>query len=305
MSQLIPLLPLLVVGLGGFILMLVDAFSDDTSELATLSSVILFAGGAIAAVLATGKAGVYAPLPAVAPFLATSGMAQFFNATICFGGGLSALLAGGYLREHALDRGEMYPLIVLSAFGAMVLAAATDLLSIFIGLETMSLGVYAMVAFRRGSPRAAEGGMKYFLLGSFAAAIFLFGAALLYGATGHTDLDGIGKAIAAPLPGMMLRVAVLGMLLVLIGLAFKISAAPFHMWTPDAYEGAVTPATTFMSVVVKAAAFAVLVRVITACFSDEGSASLVTGWPAMISVLAAITMIYGNLAAATQSSVKR
>jgi NADH-quinone oxidoreductase subunit N len=194
-------------------------------------------------------------------------------------------------------------LLVLSAFGAMVLAASTDLLALFIGLETMSLGVYCMVAFRRGSPRAAEGGVKYFLLGSFAAAILLFGSALLYGATGHTDFAGIGESIHSG--QAEIRLVILGMVMLLVGLLFKVSAVPFHMWTPDAYEGAVTPATTFMSVVVKSAAFAVLLRVVLMCFSDELSSSLTTGWPSVLAPLAAITMIYGNVAAAQQSSVKR
>ena len=174
MMQWVPLMPLLLVGIGGFALMLVDAFGREDSELATLSAVILFAAGAIAAALAMGKGPAGLPT-SLAPFIVVDGLTQFFNVTICVGAGMSALLAGGYLHEHALDRGEFYALLLLSAFGAMVLAAAADLLSVFIGLETMSLGVYCMVAFRRGSPRAAEGGMKYFLLGSFAAAILLFG----------------------------------------------------------------------------------------------------------------------------------
>lgn len=303
MSTLIPLVPLLVVGVGGFVLMLVDAFSDDPSELATLSSVILLSAAAVAGVLASGHAGTYAAPAVVAPYLSVSTISQFYSAIICTGAGLSALLAGGYLHEHALERGEFHALLVFSAFGAMVLASATDLLSIFIGLETMSLGVYSMVAFRRGSARATEAGLKYFLLGSFAAAIFLFGSALLYGASGHTNLDSIGRAFAAGIAYP--RLVVLGMVLLLIGIAFKVSAVPFHMWTPDAYEGAITPATTFMSVVVKAAAFALLVRVLLACFSDSASANMATGWPSVLSVIAAVTMVIGNLAAATQASVKR
>jgi NADH-quinone oxidoreductase subunit N len=302
MASWIPLMPLLVVAVGGFALMIVDAGSTEKAELATLSSVVLFSAGAIAAVLASGKG--LAPAPAgVAGYLAVGQMSQFWNATICCGAGMSALLAGGYLHEHALERGEFYALIVLSAFGAMVLAAATDLLSIFIGLETMSLGVYSMVAYRRGSPRAAEGGLKYFLLGSFAAAIFLFGAALIYGATGHTDLAGIGQSVHEGHANV--RLVVLGMLMLLVGLTFKVSAVPFHMWTPDAYEGAVTPATTFMSVVVKTAAFAVLMRVVLTCFSDELSANLGTGWPGVLAPMAAVTMVYGNFAASQQANVKR
>ncbi len=302
MASWVPLMPLLLVAIGGFALLVVDALSDEHAELATLSSVVLFCAGALAAVLATGK-GLVPPPSGVAPYLAVGQMSQFWNATICCGAGLSALLAGGYLHEHALERGEFYALIVFSAFGAMVLAAATDLLSIFIGLETMSLGVYSMVAYRRGSPRAAEGGLKYFLLGSFAAAVLLFGSALIYGATGHTDLAGIGQSVRDGHAN--LRLLILGMLMLLSGLTFKVSAVPFHMWTPDAYEGAVTPATTFMSVVVKTAAFAVLLRVILTCFSDELSASLRTGWPGMLAPMAAATMILGNFAAARQANVKR
>jgi NADH-quinone oxidoreductase subunit N len=133
--------------------------------------------------------------------------------------------------------------------------------------------------------------------------VFLFGAALLYGATGHTDFAGIGAAVREH--PEQARLLMLGLLLILVGLLFKVSAVPFHMWTPDAYEGAVTPATSFMSVVVKTAAFAALARLLVASFSDPASASMNGGWAGLLSILAAITMIYGNLAAATQSSIKR
>jgi NADH-quinone oxidoreductase subunit N len=294
----------LVVAIGGFALMLVDALGkEDSSELATLSAVISFAAAAVAAVIATGTK-TAGPLPfGIAPYLVFDNLTQFVSVVVCLGAGLSALLAGGYLREHALERGEFYALLLLSAFGAMVLAASTDLLSLFIGLETMSLGVYSMVAFRRGSPRAAEGGIKYFLLGSFAAAILLFGSALIYGATGHTDFVEIGNIVRAGEAEP--RLLILGMLMLLVGLLFKVSAVPFHMWTPDAYEGAVTPATTFMSIVVKAAAFAVMLRVVTVCFGGSMLSDLATGWPGVLAALAAITMVYGNVAAAMQSSVKR
>ncbi|MFI5308698.1 MAG: NADH-quinone oxidoreductase subunit N [Polyangiales bacterium] len=303
MSDWIAIAPLLIVGVGGFAAMLVDVFSREKAELATLSAVVLSSAGALALGLCVTSHPLHAP-PQVAAYLAIDGLAQLFDLTICVGAALCALLAGGYLREHDLERGEFYAILLLSAFGAMVLAAATDLLSIFIGLETMSLGVYCLAAFRRGSPRAAEGALKYFLLGSFAAAILLFGAALLYGATGHTDLAGIGKAVAEAKPES-LPLVLLGLLMLLVGLLFKVSAVPFHMWTPDAYEGAVTPATTFMSIVVKAAAFAVLLRVLLAGFSDPLAANAHTGWPTMLAALSVVTVVYGNLAAAYQNSVKR
>src|SRR5262249_24531679 len=156
--------------------------------------------------------------------------------------------------------------------GAIALAAAGDLLTLFIGLETMSLGMYCMIGLRRNSPRATEAALKYFLLGSFAAALTLFGAALLYGATGHTDFKGIREAvktIAQPNQTGNAGLVLVGLVLTLVGLAFKVSAVPFHMWTPDAYEGAPTPTTTFMAVAVKSAAFAVLLRVLLVGFGDE------------------------------------
>jgi NADH-quinone oxidoreductase subunit N len=185
----------------------------------------------------------------------------------------------------------------------MVLARAVDLLSIFLGLETMSLGAYALVAYRRTSARAVEGAVKYFLLGSFAAAILLFGSALLYGATGHTDLAGIREVVAAGQADAILTV--LALVLLIVGLAFKLGVVPFHMWVPDSYEGAVTPVTTFMSVGVKAAAVAVLVRVLVGAFGDPASMGLYTGWTPVVVVLAIATMVYGNLAALAQTSVKR
>jgi NADH-quinone oxidoreductase subunit N len=302
MNNYLAILPLLVVGVGGLMLMMVDAFTEEKAELATLSATVLGGAGAIAIGLAIGN---HTAAPAaVSAYLATDVLAHMFSATICLGAALSALLAGGYLEEHGMDRGEFYAILVLSAFGAMVLANANDLLAVFLGLETMSLGVYCLVAFRRGSPRALEAAIKYFLLGSFAAAILLFGAALLYGATGHTDFAGIGKAMKTP-GDIPLAMAITGLALLLIGFAFKISAAPFHMWTPDAYEGAVTPATTFMSVVVKASAFAVLVRVLVVSFGDELSADPVSGWPAALSGLAIASIVVGNVAAVRQTSVKR
>jgi NADH-quinone oxidoreductase subunit N len=302
MSDFIAISPLLTVGVGGLLLMMVDAFTEEKAELATLAATVL--GCAAALSLGLAWSGHTAAPAQITAYLATDRLAQLMNATICVGGALSALLAGGYLREHNLERGEFYAIIVLSAFGAMVLASAVDLLSVFLGLETMSLGVYCLVAFRRGSPRAAEGAIKYFLLGSFAAAILLFGSALLYGATGHTDFAGIGKAMATP-NDIPLGLAILGLAMLLIGFAFKVSAAPFHMWTPDAYEGAVTPATTFMSVAVKASAFAALVRMLVVSFGDELSASPISGWPAALEGLAIASIVVGNVAAVRQTSVKR
>jgi NADH-quinone oxidoreductase subunit N len=300
-SALMGVSPLLLLVTAGLAIMLVDAFSDERSELAVVTAATLFVVAGVAGAMLVGE------LPAapdvITRYLAVDRLGLFFDVVICVGAGLSALLAGGYLREHGFERGEFYVLIIFTAFGAMVLARAVDLLSIFLGLETMSLGAYALVAYRRTSARAVEGAVKYFLLGSFAAAILLFGSALLYGATGHTDLAGIQQVVAAGEADATLSVLALAMLIV--GLAFKLGVVPFHMWVPDSYEGAATPVTTFMSVVVKAAAVAVMVRVLVGAFGDPASMGLYTGWTPIIALLAVATMVYGNLAALAQTSVKR
>ncbi|MBM4376290.1 MAG: NADH-quinone oxidoreductase subunit N [Deltaproteobacteria bacterium] len=313
-DALVALAPLLIVSLGGLGLMMAEAFGSrksggPASDLA-LGSFVVFLAGAIV----SGSLWLVGPesLPgaqATAPWLLVDRFTLFFQLVLCVGAGLAALMAGGYLPEHRLDRGEFFPLLVFSTVGAMILAAAGDLLTMFIGLETMSLGVYAMVGFRRGSLRSTEGAVKYFLLGSFAAALLLYGGALIYGVTGKTDLASIGATIRAGLGGRGasadLGMLLVAMVLVVAGLAFKVSAVPFHMWTPDAYEGAPTPATSFMAVAVKSAAFAMTLRVLLGIFGDPASMSWGAGWPPLVAALAVLTMTVANLVAGRQESVKR
>jgi NADH-quinone oxidoreductase subunit N len=319
--------PLLVVGLGGLLLMLAEAFGKPAegqgvnaegvvvdagagrgSELGLIAAVVLFAGA-----IFSGGLWMVGPenIPGaadVAPHLLVDRFSVFFWFLLCLTGGLVALLGGAYLPEHKIDRGEFFTLVVFSTVGAMALAAAGDLLTLFVALETMSLGVYAMIGLRRASKRASEAALKYFLLGSFAAAIMLFAAALLYGATGHTDLAGIGKAISG-LSGEALEgkaaLVLVGLALMIVGLAFKVSAVPFHMWAPDAYEGAPTPTTGYMAALVKSAAFALLIRVLFSAFGDARLASWGSGWPPVLATLALLSMFVANFIAGRQESVKR
>lgn len=302
MSTILALGPFIVVALGGCLMMLADIFAKERSELALTTSVTLGVGALIAAVLA-----VMGPpegdIDALGGHLALDKLTYFVSAIIALGGALSALLAGGHLQEHEIERSEFYPLLLFGTFGAMILAAATDLVTLFIGLETMSLAAYCLTAFRRTSPRSAEAGIKYFLLSSFAAAILLYGAALLYGVTGHTGLAAIASALGSGKATDPL--AIMALALLVIGLAFKVGAVPFHMWAPDAYEGAPTPATAFMASVVKAAAFTAMIRVLLGAFGDSQSSSALAGWPPLVAGLALATIIAANLAAIRQSSVKR
>ena len=317
MTRLMAISPLLVVALGGVLLMLAEAFSHrreesdernagPSSELALGTAVTLLAGAIMAgAVWMVGPDKLEAP-EGLAPYYLADRFTLFFTFVVCIGGALAALLAGGYLPEHKLDRGEFYPLLTFGTVGAILLVAAGDLLSLFVALETMSLAVYALTGFRRTSPRSTEAAVKYFLLGSFAAVLLLYGGALLYGATGHTDLAGIRAVILQPGPKPVnLALVLVASALILAGLAFKVSAVPFHMWTPDAYEGAPTPATGYMAVAVKSAAFAMMIRVLVGGFGDGAMSSWAAGWPPVLALLAVVTMTGANLVAGRQESVKR
>jgi len=302
MAIALALSPLLVVGIGALMLMMVEAFSKRREGLALGAALVLFASAACASGVWLNGVDHLDGIAVLAPWVIVDRFTLFFDVVLCLGAGIAALLAGGYLPEHHLDRGEFYALLLFATFGAMMLAAAGDALTLFLGLETMSIGAYAMTAFRRSSPRSAEGALKYFLLGSFAAALLLYGFALLYGATGHTDLAGIGAAARTPSARPLF---LMGAVLVLVGVAFKVSAVPFHAWTPDAYEGAPTPATTFMAVAVKAGAFAMLLRVLSLTLADDAWVSWGSGWPPVLAGLAAVTMTVANLVAGRQESVKR
>jgi NADH-quinone oxidoreductase subunit N len=315
MKLLFVLSPLLALGFGALALMLVDAFARPREEAAPRSTELGLGSAVVLIVAALSSLAVWMADPGgspeaarLAPYLVIDRFSLFFGMVLGLGGALVALLGEGYFTEHRLDRPEFFPLLLWSTGGAMALSAAGDLVSVLVTLETMSLGTYAMVALRR-TPRALEAALKYFLLGSFATATLLFGGALLYGATGHTDFAGIGQALdafgargdAGGQPGMVL----FGLVLVLAGLCFKVAAVPFHMWVPDAYEGAPTPTTTFMALGVKTAAFALFLRVVLVALKSPALASWGSGWAPLLAVLAVLTMTVANVVAARQESVKR
>ncbi|HEY0839828.1 MAG TPA: NADH-quinone oxidoreductase subunit N, partial [Vulgatibacter sp.] len=235
-----------------------------------------------------------------APFAVADDFGAFVTLIVCAGLALSALVAGAFLEARQADRGEFYALAMFGAAGMCLLGQSTDLLLIFVAIEIMSVSTYALAAYMRRGVKPAEAAFKYFILGAFSTAIYLYGVALVYGATGgKTGLSDIAQVA----DGGVLLLA--GLAFVAVGFFFKVAAAPFHMWTPDVYEGSPTPVTAFMAVGVKAAAFAALVRVLTVGFGGEGIASLENGWGQVIGVLALVTMLVGNLLAIPQRSVKR
>jgi NADH-quinone oxidoreductase subunit N len=211
--------------------------------------------------------------------------------------GLTVLVSFSYLEREALLAPEYYLLLVFATLGMMLMAGGADLMVIFLGLELMSVAVYVLAGFDRKSPRAAEAALKYFLLGAFASGFLLYGIALIYGATGTTNIALLGVQVSLmQTPNVMLLA---GLALLLIGFAFKVAAVPFHMWVPDVYDGAPTPVTAFMATGVKAAAFAALFRVLTEGFAAAAA------WRDIVWWLAVVTMAGGNLLALAQRSLKR
>lgn len=212
---------------------------------------------------------------------------------------LGVLVAPSYVLKRRIPIGEFYSIQAFSVLGMMIVGASGDLMAIFVGIELSSIGVYILTGFARDDRGSSEGALKYFLLGILATAILVYGMAWAFGMTGSTNLREIGKAIASNNISADSGVT-FAMLLLVVGFGFKIAAVPFHVWTPDAYEGAPTPITAFMSVGPKAAGFAALIRVMV-----EGMPTLAGQWTVIIAVLAALTMTLGNIVAIAQKSVKR
>jgi len=228
-------------------------------------------------------------------------LAAFFNVLLIVISILTALISPRFLRALDLDFGEYYILLLGATAGMMLLAAATSLMTIFLGIELLSICLYVLSGFARTALRSQEAALKYLLLGGFATGFLLYGMALIYGATGSTTLRGIaaftvaGSSLA---PGNVLLLV--GIALLSVGLAFKVSAAPFHMWTPDVYEGAPTVVTTFMSVATKAAAFAAIGRIFIGTFP-----SISSRWYFPLALIAIFSLFIGNLVAITQDNIKR
>lgn len=215
------------------------------------------------------------------------------------GGALTVLLALDYLEREGLAIPEFYVLLQYAMLGMLFLAGAADLLILFLGIELLSIAAYVLTAFSRASPASAEAGFKYFLLGAFASGFLVYGIALVFGATGTTNLALIRFQLETV--GLSANLfMVIGALFVLVGLGFKVAAVPFHMWAPDAYDGAPTPVTGFMAAAVKAAAFVALVRV-----ALDGAGHEVSGWSNGVLGIAVASMVFGNLVALAQRTLKR
>jgi NADH-quinone oxidoreductase subunit N len=230
------------------------------------------------------------------------------NIVILLTAAISILLSMDYLKRTGIERGEYYILLLFTTVGGMFMATANDLIAVFVALELLSIPLYVLAAFRAPDLKSEESGMKYFILGAFASAFFVYGAALIYGATGTTNLPEIFAAIGRTIAGegQARLLLLLGSALIFVGLGFKVAIVPFHMWTPDVYEGAPTPVTAFMSVAAKVGGFAALLRIlVVAVPSLMVAQQTVTAWQNVIEVLAAATLILANFVAISQTNIKR
>jgi NADH-quinone oxidoreductase subunit N len=292
-----PLIPAAIVALTGMVALLAQAFTPK-GRVAPSSALSLagLVGALISVVLLArgpGRGSVMAGM------LAADDFSLFLHALILGIAILGVLLAGSYLREIGSERGEYYALLLFAVVGMLGLVAAKDLIAVFIALEILSVSLYAMAGMRRDREESQEAALKYFITGAFSSSFFLYGIALLYGASGSTMLDKIGPTVATLAPGQE-RLVLLGIGMLLVGFGFKVALVPFHMWTPDVYEGAPTTVTAFMSAGVKAAAFGALLRVFA-----EALSPLAASWQPLVGGLAMLTMVVGNLGALAQSNVKR
>ncbi len=238
------------------------------------------------------------PQEALAGALANDGIAFFTRITVYLAALLVIPIGYGYLQDRRINRAEVEPLLLLSVVGMVALATANDLITIFVALEVFSLALYVLAGLARRDRRSQEASLKYFVMGAVASAILLYGMALLYVATGALDLPTLGASLG--LVTTQRIVAVLGLVLVTVGIGFKVALVPFHMWTPDVYQGAPTNITAFMAAATKAAGFAVLLRLYLVAFPG-----LQTVWVPILSVLAALTMLYGAYLALVQRDLKR
>ena len=301
------LLPEIVLTVGSLLLLLADLIVPRHKQ-------SLLAWVALAVLAATGLALI--PV-ADAHVLVSNGLvsvdrfALFFKVIFLGSAALTVLMSVRYLEVEGTRAGEYYFLILCATLGMMFMAGGTDLITLFIGLETMAISFYILTGFLKPSRRSNEAAVKYFLLGAFSLGILLYGMSILYGLTGTTQLRSIATALVGQERDPRLTLAVI---MVVAGMGFKIAAVPFHMWAPDVYEGAPTPITAFLSVGSKAASFAMLLRIFMEALPTmrmhvmaglNPGTSAVIGWSTMFYVLSVVTMTVGNFAALTQSNLKR
>lgn len=291
------LLPEVVLTTGALALLVYDGFSRREGGESRMRAV---GWGSLVALAAAAAANVWLMGVEEATgtgMIAIDGFRIFTNYLFLGAGALTVLISFDYVDREGVDQGEFYVLLLFAVVGMMLLAASRDLILIFLGFELMSFAAYILAGFKFRDPRSSEAALKYFLLGAFSSAFLLYGMALLFGAGGTTNLAIFREAVTAEQLGLL---GIAAIALLAIGFGFKVSAVPFHVWTPDAYEGAPTPVTAFLAAAIKAGAFAAFIRIFVVALGDFHA-----HWERIVWWLAALTMIVPNLIALVQENIKR
>jgi NADH-quinone oxidoreductase subunit N len=297
LAEFVPFLPEIFLAVAGFAVLLLGIPMGRTGvrPLSLIGVTSLAVTGVL--VWMVGRP-VDGPVVILGGMLAVDQMAVFFKLLMLAASAVALMMAAGFLERSRYGGGEYVSLVLFATLGTMIMASGANLASLYVGLELMALSVYVLVGYFKLEVKSNEGAVKYFVLGAASSAILLYGISLVYGSLGTLDLEEIrASLVLVPSANPML---LLGIALVGFGMLFKVAAVPFHVWTPDAYEGAPTPVTAFISVAPKAAAFAMFMRIFLGAFGPE-----VDHWRVMLWVASAATMIYGNVAALTQDNVKR
>jgi len=292
-SDLYSILPLTILTVWACVLLLVDLFIPKTRKGITA----LLSALGLAVTLGYTFSQVGQEITGFNGMVVLDGFSTFVNALLLVSGLLGIALAYGYVKRMGIERGEYYTLLLFSVTGMMLMAQAADLIIVFLALELLSIPLYVLAAFARPKVESEEAGLKYFLLGAFSTGFVVYGIALIFGATGATSLAAIVQSASNGTSSLLLTI---GAALLLIGFGFKVAAVPFHMWTPDVYQGAPTAVTAFMSSGAKIAGFAALLRVFATAFP-----SIAVDMTDIFWALAALTMILGNVVAIAQTDIKR
>ncbi|KAB8140964.1 NADH-quinone oxidoreductase subunit N [Chloroflexia bacterium SDU3-3] len=294
-------LPMAIAFGWAIILLVIDLFVADKRAVGWLAVLGLAASAVAAIIQPTGTEGTFLNAESRAPMIGLDPFAQGIVLVALGVAIITVLLALEYLPRQGIERGEFYPLVMLATGAIMLLAQGQDLIALFLGLELLSIILYILAGFAHARVASEEAAIKYLIFGGFATGFLVFAIALIYGATGKSSLGEIAAASALPtFTASDNLLLLIGIGLLIVGFGYKVSMAPFHMWTPDVYEGSPTPVTAFMSVAVKAGAFAALARLLVFAFGAQAAV-----WLPILAITAALTMLAGNIGAVVQTNVKR
>ncbi len=293
LPDLMPVLPEILLAVGSMVLLMIGAFGGPKSSqvVSGLAVALLILAGVLLLIGPDTKAETFNGAFILDPF------ARLMKLLVLIASGLALAMTVGYSRTEKFDTIEYPVLILLSTLGMLMMLSANDMIAVYLGLELQSLALYVLTSIKRDSSKATEAGLKYFVLGALSSGMLLYGMSLVYGFTGHTSFVGISEALHVDEPGLGV---IFGLVFILAGLTFKISAVPFHMWTPDVYEGAPTPVTAFLAAAPKVAAMGLIVRFVFGAFE-----LIDTQWQQVIVFISILSMVLGAFAAIGQKNIKR